>query len=1399
MSIRRTKHIVSAFLVLLVAGAQSALVVDFDAAVLVTNNSSNVSSDTALNIGAPLITADGVNYIGPDVYGALHRQNAGVWTVGNNGASGLRVRFNTGDFGHAVAGLFLFKTDAVQFNIANDTMNAADIFTSQIQRLDSATIRFVVEDGGQFYISSSSANFSTGGSGNQGDAFSIEALSASWFNYDPSTATGVSAIGSAATPAFADIGFVGFTLFADSIDAGDASVNFGVREFYVSAIPASAGSAAGVVNAGLKHQKIEGFGASAAFYINKLIENDHSNELANLLFEDLNLDIFRIRNLYLADESNVQNNIDGTITTLQMGEASLGRPLKVLMSAWTPPDDLKSNTNKIGGTLASDGGGYRYDDFAQWWADSLDYYATLGISPDYISIQNEANWEATHASCKFDPIETGSFAGYNIAFEKVWQKLAIEMGTAAMPKMLGPELVAFNKLDEYIDNLLYPLHAYGYAHHLYSSNVGSNPSVLNAEMQSTNDDYDYRPLFQTEYYSGASPTDWLRKYNLAKLMFNSLTIEEVSAYLYWCLYWPFDDGQALITLPDDSSYDINPEYYAFKHYSAFINTDWRRLDTTSSKPGVDLAAFISPAGDEVSVVILNSNGSLVDLDLSFSGVTITGGDIYRSTSSLNCTNIGSFNPAATNLVIPAESITTLALTASPNTAPSNPNILMVYVDDLRPQTRSYGAAQMITPNMDQIAADGYQFNRAYVQQAVCSPSRTSLMTGMRPDSTQVFDLTTDFRDTIPWVETLPQYLQDYGYYSVGIGKVYHGSLNDDLSWSESWSAGSGTYGSVGAGNPPTESPNVADNVLRDGAVTDEAVIKLADLKTKQPFFYGVGYVRPHLPFVAPQTYWDLYTTNDLVYPHTDDPAVDASSLAYTTWGELRGYDGIPVSGPVSSAQEQELIHGYYACVSYMDAQLGRLMAALENEGLSENTIVVVWGDHGWHLGDHGQWTKHTNFELATRIPMIIKVPWMPGAAQIDALTEAVDLYPTLLDLCGVPHPVQLEGDSLMPLLESPDSAGEADAISQYPRSGNMGYSMRTDRYRYTEWRLENSNIIVDRELYDQFLDPREDTNVVDHIVYAADVATLAAQLQARLDELNPSSGANGENLVLNGDFDDDLNDWVQTINGASASFATNGPVADPELYVSITDGTADKYRLAIEQIVPAQQGKLYTIRFSARAAADRTITILWRNKDNVGTAYLTLNIPIDTVSRTYEFSAIQLANITGTDPDGEIRIQFGGDDADVWIDAIEIYAETSFAAALVEAGLSGTDALASSDADGDMAINLFEYASNLDMATNDYHRLVSGSGTSGLPTYQIAPSNSFQTLELEYLRRRGAYDLQYIPEFTGNLVGGEWAESVASETVVLIDSDWERVTVRDVETTETSTNRFGRVRILFRP
>jgi arylsulfatase A-like enzyme/O-glycosyl hydrolase len=1318
--------------------------------------------------------------------------------------------------GEASSGLFLFNQSdflngldaaSVIMDAANDTVSFEAGFINPNNAASGTTIRFVLRDDSGYHISDAQPLLSNA-------AFSFEATTMSYSAFTPAanTATEAGTIGGASTPSFTGITWVGFRI--DAVRGTDTSlgVNIGVELFSVEG---AAGPAFMMVDGGLRHQKIEGFGASAAFNINKLINNVHSNELADLLFQDLSLDILRIRNMYFADENlPFMDYVDDTVDTIALGEAALGRPLKILMSAWTPPTYLKSNNNKAGGTLASDVNGYRYDDYAQWWADSLNYYEGEGVVPEYISIQNEPNFTAVYSTCKFDPVETTNNAGYNYAFEAVWQQLAIDMGTDAMPKMLGPELVAFNKLDDYINNLIQPPHMYGYAHHLYSSNVGTNPSVLNAQMQSTNDDFGYKPLLQTEYFNGDSPTEWLRKYNLAKLMHNSLTLEEVSAYLYWCLYWPIDGGQALITLPDNTSYDINPEYYAFKHYSAFIDADWRRLEATSSQPGIDLSAYINPGEDKVTVVVLNENPGAADLDINFMNVVITAGDIYRSTATLNCTNVGTFNPAA-SLSVPGESITTLVLTAATNPAPTDVNILMIAIDDLRPETRSYGAAQMITPNLDQLASDGYQFNRAYAQQAVCGPSRASFMTGLRPDTTQIYQFDGNFRATIPWAYTLPQVLSQQGYHSVGIGKIYHGGTNDELSWDEPWSQGSGTYGSTGG--YAYENAAVADNALRDGAVTDEAILKLADLTTNQPFFYGVGYVRPHLPFVAPTAYWDLYNTNDLVLPYTDDPAVDASTYAYTTWGELRGYTDMPATGPVSAEQERNLIHGYYACVSYVDAQIGRLMDALEAEGLAENTIVVVWGDHGFHLGDHGQWCKHTNFERATRIPLIIKVPWMPGASQVDALVEALDVYPTLLDLCGIDQPYPLQGDSLVPLLQNPDAVGPPEAVSQFPRSGEsiMGYGMRTDRYRYVEWRALGSDTPVDTELYDHFLNPGEDTNVVSSTDGAV-VAALSAQLAPYIGTAyRAANDGFGNQLITDGEFNSGMTHWEKKEqNGATAAFTplssdgSNGLGDDPLLLLNPINPGASIWQLSLTQVTGINANKSYTIRFSARAEAARNMKIIWKNKTNSPNAdyYNSGTFSISTTAQIYEFNNIVPANVIGTtDPDAELRLQFGADAKDVWIDSVEVYEEVpivpieSFASALTNAGLTGADALAFADADEDGVNNVVEYAFNLDMTASDRHRLVAGTGTSGLPTYLLADAGGFDRLDLEYLRRLNTVELEYLPEFTGNLVSGVWESPIAVETVVPVDSNWERVTVQDLETTGTASNRFGRVPIRFVP
>lgn len=451
-----------------------------------------------------------------------------------------------------------------------------------------------------------------------------------------------------------------------------------------------------------------------------------------------------------------------------------------------------------------------------------------------------------------------------------------------------------------------------------------------------------------------------------------------------------------------------------------------------------------------------------------------------------------------------------------------PNVLMIAVDDLRPQLGCLGDPVIKTPNIDRLAGRGIAFSRAYCQQAVCSPSRTSLMTGRRPDTTRVFDLQTHFRDTIPDVVTLAQHFKDRGYRTESLSKIYHGGLLDPKSWSvPHWRPGVPNFGPEGQkvfrrevaeakaeGRPtdrirglPAEAPDVPDDALPDGATASEAIDRLRAAKERdEPFFLAVGFLKPHLPFVAPKPYWDLYDDSDIRLSDNPEPPVGAPDYALTNWGELRQYVGIPKRGPLGEEQALELIHGYYASVSYMDAQVGRVLDELDRLDLADSTIVALWGDHGWKLGDHGAWCKHTNYERDANAPLILSVPGRSTAGRVsDALVEFVDLYPTLADLCGLPLPEGLEGSSLAPLLDDPDRPWKAAAFSQYPRNipgkgRAMGYAMRTDRHRFVAWTLPDGTVDA-FELYDHQGDPHEDRNLAADPAHADLVARLAAQLR----------------------------------------------------------------------------------------------------------------------------------------------------------------------------------------------------------------------------------------------------------------------------------------------------------------
>lgn len=476
-------------------------------------------------------------------------------------------------------------------------------------------------------------------------------------------------------------------------------------------------------------------------------------------------------------------------------------------------------------------------------------------------------------------------------------------------------------------------------------------------------------------------------------------------------------------------------------------------------------------------------------------------------------------------------------------AADRPNVLFIAVDDLRPEMGCYGNTVVKTPNLDRLAARGTVFNRAYCQQAVCSPSRSSLLTGRRPDATRVWDLETHFRVALPDCVTLPEHFKSNGYHCAAMGKIYHVGFEDGRSWSEphwyaagrtvdtdpnDWSkrivnqfestikeyssaaanrpAGNGK-GRANAGKkngPAFEASPKSDDQLPDGATAAEAVRRLKSLKgSDKPFFLAVGFVKPHLPFVSPKKYWDLYDPAKIPGPQSTSLPTGAPEFSGHTNGELHNYQAVPTENPIPEDFARQLRHGYYASVSYTDAQVGRLLDALDSEGLADNTVVVLWGDHGWQLGDHGLWHKHTNFEYATRAPLIISAPHqLIRGKRCEATVEFVDVYPTLADVCGLAVPAELDGLSLKKFLDEPTAPASKVAISQYPRAAGrpigplMGYSVRDARYRLTLWRERAGEKVVATELYDYEVDPYETSNIASKPEHQAIVERLSKHVPA---------------------------------------------------------------------------------------------------------------------------------------------------------------------------------------------------------------------------------------------------------------------------------------------------------------
>ncbi|MBI5385357.1 MAG: sulfatase-like hydrolase/transferase [Verrucomicrobia bacterium] len=470
-----------------------------------------------------------------------------------------------------------------------------------------------------------------------------------------------------------------------------------------------------------------------------------------------------------------------------------------------------------------------------------------------------------------------------------------------------------------------------------------------------------------------------------------------------------------------------------------------------------------------------------------------------------------------------------------------PNVLLICVDDLKPVLGCYGDARVKSPNIDRLAARGVLFERAFANQAVCAPSRNALMTGRRSTTLGIYDLGTYFRKAAPNAVTLAQYFKQQGWRAEALGKILHvghGNHEDPASWSvPHWGPKTGPAGGyvLKENRPPqmtreealfsnvpakeaaklprgaaTECADVPDNTYGDGLIADEAIRRLRAAKEKsaEPFFLAVGFLKPHLPFVAPKKYWDLYRREEFKLPSFQEPPRGAPQFAPTSWGELRQYSDMPETGPLTPDQALHLIHGYHAAVSFMDAQLGRVLDELDRLGFAQNTIIVLWGDHGWHLGDHGMWCKHTNYEQATRIPLIVCAPGVAKAgAKTGALAETVDLYPTLCELASLPVPTGLDGASLAAVLKNPATAKTKEAVFHaYPRSPRgvgelIGRAVRTERHRLVEWKKPGAAADTGiPELYDYQTDPEETKNL------AAEQPEVVAQLRgllARQPEAKP--------------------------------------------------------------------------------------------------------------------------------------------------------------------------------------------------------------------------------------------------------------------------------------------------------
>jgi iduronate 2-sulfatase len=455
-----------------------------------------------------------------------------------------------------------------------------------------------------------------------------------------------------------------------------------------------------------------------------------------------------------------------------------------------------------------------------------------------------------------------------------------------------------------------------------------------------------------------------------------------------------------------------------------------------------------------------------------------------------------------------------------------PNILIIMVDDLRPELGSYEKKHMVTPHIDRLAKMGQLFTRAYTNFPTCGPSRASLLTGLYPSRTRFNEWNCSQDKDVPGVVSMPMHFRNNHYKTISLGKVYNNLEDGKGSWDEIWrpvisstemigweylsKAGIETFAQLNQQRlsdvtPRTsnhlpkkgfafEGPDVEDAAYMDGKTTDKTIEKLQELRQNptQPFFLTVGFYKPHWPFNAPAKYWNLYNRDQIQLPANQFPPTNAPDIMKLDQGGLRTHYGIPRTGPLPDSLAKSLLHGFYASISYIDSQVGKILNTLEYFGMDENTIVILWGDQGQELGEHGLWDKNKSFSTSLQIPLIVKVPGKKTNVKVSELVESVDIYPTLCELTGIRKPFHLQGRSIAPVL---NATGGKVKEAVFCRATPEGETVITQTHSYTEFYDQHKKVKA-RALFDLRTDPDENHNIAE----AATSKAIVAELSRRLEE-----------------------------------------------------------------------------------------------------------------------------------------------------------------------------------------------------------------------------------------------------------------------------------------------------------